>query len=193
LVARPRERGHGPLTQLDFNSADAPSASAVLTHPHPDFGGSRFNVVVDRLYRGLPPAGISTLRFDFSSSDLHVAAAETVEVLGHATVRPLALVGYSFGADVAAIIDDDRIAGWFLIAPPFVDAKRPRPIAADPRPKALAIPELDQFSSPGRSGHITESWANTSLSIVPNADHFLGGHTAEVVDQVLRWFRTAIL
>jgi alpha/beta superfamily hydrolase len=175
---------------VDFNCVEDAWAAAVLLHPHPDFGGNRFNVVIDELYRRLPLVGISTLRFDFSSSERPIAAAETVDALNHCAARPLALVGYSFGADVAATVDDERIAGWFLIAPPFVDARHPRPIATDPRPKALLLAEHDQFSPPGRSSHIAEGWVNTTVGVVPGADHFLMGHANVVVDQALSWFGT---
>ena len=175
---------------VDFTAAQQAWAVAVLLHPHPDFGGDRFNAVIDELYRRLPLDGISTLRFDFSSSELPMAAAETVEVLDHVDTRPMALVGYSFGADVAATVDDKRIAGWFLIAPPLVDAKRPRPVASDPRPKALLLAEHDQFSPPGRTSHIAEKWDNATVGVVPGADHFLIGHAGVVVDEALSWLRT---
>jgi alpha/beta superfamily hydrolase len=174
---------------VDFNTAEDAWAAAVLLHPHPDFGGNRFNVIVDELYRRLPLAGISTIRFDFFSSEPPVAAAETIEVLNQCSVRPLALVGYSFGAEVAATLDDDRIAGWFLIAPPLVDSKRPRPVAIDPRPTGLLLAEHDQFSSPGRTSHIAATWVNTTVTIVPGADHFLIGRAHVVVDEALRWLR----
>ena len=174
---------------VDFTAAEQAWAVAVLLHPHPDFGGDRFNAVIDELYRRLPLAGISTIRFDFSSSELPIAAAETVEVFNHVDTRPLALVGYSFGADVASTVDDERIAGWFLIAPPFVDGRRPRPIATDARPKGLLLPEHDQYSPPGRGAHIAAKWVNTSVGTVLGADHFLMGHTGEVVDEALRWLR----
>ena len=178
---------------VEVEAANDAWAGAVLTHPHPDFGGDRFNAVIDALYRRLPAAGITTLRFDFSSSELSIAAAETLDAMRHLPIRPLVLVGYSFGADVAASIDDERVAGWFLVAPPLIDAKRPRPVATDPRPKAIVLPEHDQFSSPGRSSHITERWVNAAVSFVPGADHFLVGHTQPVVDHALGWFRATFI
>ena len=42
----------------------APRAAAVLCHPHPAYGGDRYNVVVDALFRALPPAGVASLRLD---------------------------------------------------------------------------------------------------------------------------------
>ena len=58
-----------------------PRAAAVLLHPHPDMGGDRFNNVVSELYRALPPAGVTAIRFDFSSSKIDVSAEETIEAL----------------------------------------------------------------------------------------------------------------
>jgi alpha/beta superfamily hydrolase len=163
-----------------------------LLHPHPDYGGNRFNIVVEALYRALPLAGVSALRFDFSSSDVAVASGEVVEVVGVASgsgAGPVALVGYSFGADVATTVADGRVAGWFLIAPPLVGAGADRVIAGDPRPKAIAVPEHDQFSPPGRTRHLTESWTNTTVMDVPGADHFLAGRTDLVADLVVAWLQ----
>ena len=39
---------------VDFTAAQQAWAVAVLLHPHPDFGGDRFNAVIDELYRRLP-------------------------------------------------------------------------------------------------------------------------------------------
>jgi alpha/beta superfamily hydrolase len=178
---------------VDANPAEEAWATAVLLHPHPDYGGNRFNIVIEALYRALPPAGVSALRFDFSSSDVAVAAGEVVEVVGVASGSgasgPVVLVGYSFGADVATTVADERVAGWFLIAPPLVDPGVVRVIAGDPRPKAIAVPEHDQFSPPGRTRHLTESWTKTTVTDVPGADHFLAGRTGLVADQVVSWLR----
>lgn len=181
------------MGEVDINPSDDERGAAVLLHPHPDYGGDRFNVVVDSLYRALPPAGVTTLRFDFSSSVVPIAAAEAAEVLDRVEVRPVVLIGYSFGADIATTIADDRLAGWFLVAPPLADRALARPVAGDPRPKAITVPSDDQFSSPGRTEHLTESWVNSTVSVVAGADHFLGGRTGVVVDLALEWLKAVIL
>jgi alpha/beta superfamily hydrolase len=157
-------------------------------------GGNRFNAVVDALYRALPAAGVAVARFDFSSSDRAVAGQQTVEVIDVVPTRPLVLVGYSFGAAIATMIDDDRLAGWFLIAPPLrlVPANEST-IAADPRPKALAVAEFDQFSPPADIGQATQGWINTTINPLPGADHFLAGSLDTVVAQVLAWMRSPAL
>lgn len=161
----------------------------MLLHPHPDMGGDRFNHVVESLFRGLPPQGISAGRFDFTSGD-PVAAAHQVEEAVSQT-RPAGLVvvvGYSFGADVAATAIDDRVRGWFLIAPPLrVVSTAAMVIGDDPRPKQLLVPEHDQFSPPARARRLTAGWAATAVTVAPGADHFLMGHSDAVVTAVAGW------
>jgi alpha/beta superfamily hydrolase len=154
-------------------------------------GGNRFNVVVDALYHALPPAGVGAVRFDFSSSDTALAAALTVEVIDAAPTGPMALVGYSFGAGIATMIADERLAGWFLIAPPLRPfAPEQHVIAKDDRAKAICIPALDQFFPPAETRQATAGWSNTTISVIPDADHFLAGSVDTVVTQVLAWLRS---
>ena len=161
---------------MDVNGAERPSAVAILLHPHPAWGGDRFNPVVDALYRGLPPAGVSAVRFDFRSADPGEAVADVLAVLDQTPLRPVVLVGYSFGADVAATVIDGRLAGWFLVAPPLrlTDGQRSA-FGMDPRPKGLAVPEHDQFSPPGVVRPAVAGWRNATVGVVTGADHFLHG------------------
>jgi uncharacterized protein len=182
------------MPAIDVNSPGDAWATAILLHPHPDMGGNRFNSVVDTLYRALPPAGVGAVRFDFSSSDTELAAARTVEVIDQTATRPLVLIGYSFGAAIATMVSDDRLAGWFLIAAPLrmVPADGSK-IGSDPRPKALAVPEFDQFSPPAQTLEATEGWVNATVSLLPGTDHFFHSGLDDVVAQVLAWLRSPAL
>jgi alpha/beta superfamily hydrolase len=171
----------------DLARAAEPWASALLLHPHPDYGGDRHNIVVDALYRALPPAGVTALRFDFASSDHDEAAADTVALLYLLTSEPRFLIGYSFGAYVASRITDYRVGGWFLVAPPHVDPA----VEPDPRPKGFALPEHDQFRKPELAADVLERWPNCSVATVLGADHFLVGHAAAVAQLALSFLRTA--
>jgi hypothetical protein len=176
---------------VDVNSPHDAWAAAILLHPHPDMGGNRFNAVVDSLYRALPGAGVAAARFDFSSSDTALAARQTVEVIDVIPTRPLVLVGYSFGAAIATMVNDDRVTGWFLIAPPLrLAAANQSTIGADRRPKALAVPEFDQYTPPSEAAKATEGWINAALNPLPGADHFLAGSLDDVVHLVMDWIRS---
>ena len=180
-----------------------PTSLVVLAHPHPLQGGSMRSLVTSELFRGLPGGGAAAVRFNFRGVEGsegehgggtderldieaaidHVAAAA---VERRATDVPLVLAGWSFGADVSSTVDDARLSGWFLIAPPLRLVHRDRMVAAqDHRPKRLVVPEHDQFCSPDRAREITSTWTNTSVEVIAGGDHFLAGRTAKVVDGLL--------
>jgi alpha/beta superfamily hydrolase len=171
---------------VDSNAADAAALTAVLLHPHPDMGGDRFNHVVDALYLSLPNGGFTTVRFDFSSSDIATAAAETTAVIDGCRDGGVALIGYSFGAGVALHTPDPRLLGWLLVAP-YLPRAGVDAVALDPRPKLVLVPEHDQWSPPRRIQPLTAGWANTTVATVTGADHFLGGRTGAVVAAALGW------
>ena len=171
-------------------AADA-RAAALLLHPHPQYGGNRHNNVIEALYRALPAAGTTAVRFDFSSAEMTVARAEALEALEALVASgtgPVILAGYSFGADVAATIADPRLAGWLLVAPPLRTVPIPEMLAGpDPRPKLVLVPERDQFSPPARTGPAVAGWRETTVEVIPGGDHFLSGATDMVVSAALGW------
>jgi len=172
-------------------------AAAVLLHPHPDMGGDRFNNVVSELYRTLPAAGVVTIRFDFSTSRIDAAASEALEALDvldavdelPAEVARL-LVGYSFGGGVAATITDERLAGWFLVAP-AISTVEPT-IGGDPRPKAIVTAQHDQFFPPDDVEAMTAGWQGCEVTSVAGADHFFVGRTDVVAERCLEWIRRVV-
>lgn len=188
-----------PLTTLDGLQLEAdlalqthPVAGAVVCHPHPQYGGDRFNGVVDSVFHALAGAGVLALRFDFrgvndsqgsfdggTGERLDVAAA--VDALQHLRDDvPLWVVGYSFGALVALDVVHPAVHGWVAIAPPLATVPTARLAAADHRPKFVIVPRHDQFAPPDAVLPVLDTWANTTVQVVESADHFLLGHTAEV-------------
>lgn len=82
---------------------------AVVSHPHPLFGGTMQNKVVQTLARAFVQAGWTTVRYNFRgvgrSEGVHdngvgEAADLLAVVAAQAPVGPLALAGFSFGAFV---------------------------------------------------------------------------------------------
>lgn len=195
--------GDGLELDADLWLADRPWAGAVVCHPHPAYGGDRHNMVVDHVFRTLRGAGASVLRFDFRPSvgaggavgpgeRLDVAAALD-EVAAHLDPGvPLWLVGYSFGADIALSVGDERIAGWVAIAPPLRFGAPARPAEGDPRPVLVLAPEHDRFNPPDQARLATADWPDATFAVVPGADHFLAGAAATVATSVLTWVREQV-
>jgi alpha/beta superfamily hydrolase len=189
---------------LEAEWAGSPDAraTAVLCHPHPQYGGTMRSIVISALFEALPERGIACLRFNFRGVEgsegsyaegrdepLDVAAALDVatEAATEAAVdSPLSLIGWSFGADIALGIDDARVAGWVGIAPPL----RFRPehayaaVGHDPRPKLLVLAANDEFRAPTEISAATNAWASTRIETVAGASHFFVGRTERVVTLV---------
>jgi alpha/beta superfamily hydrolase len=179
---------------IDVNAPDAPHGIGVLLHPHPDFGGDRFHPFIDSLFHRLPEAGVAGLRFDFASADPSAASQQALAAVDTGTAcwpgLPVVLAGYSFGAGIACGIDDERIAGWYLLAPQS-SALDATGIGQDRRPKALVVPERDQFSPPAVIAGRVADWVATTVTVVPDADHFLGA-VAPIVEGALNWVTTVV-
>ncbi len=173
-------------------------ATAVLCHPHPKYGGTMRSIVISALFEALPKRAVGCLRFNFrgvEGSDgsytegrdepLDVAAALDAAVEA-AVAGPLALIGWSFGADIALAIDDPRITGWVGIAPPlrFRPERAYAAVGDDPRPKLLVLAANDEFRAPAEIEAETSAWTSTRIETVPGASHFFVGRTERVVTLV---------
>lgn len=199
----------GPIT-VEFEASDgtalfgdlavpaAPVGAAIVCHPHPSYGGDRFNHVVAALFEALPAAGVAALRFDFRS-DFDGGRGERLDALAALDVMadrvdvPLVAVGYSFGALIALTLDDERVAATVAVAPPLAMA----PPAAPATPTLVLTPAHDQFSAPAASEEVVAGWRTARTTTVDHrtiemADHSLVGHTADVADTVNAWLRAVI-
>jgi alpha/beta superfamily hydrolase len=103
--------GAGVIEALLDLPADAPHGTAVIAHPHPLFGGTMTNKVVQTLARAFVQTGWRAVRFNFrgvgASAGAHDEgrgeAADMLDVIRQvAPEGPLALAGFSFGAFVTS-------------------------------------------------------------------------------------------
>jgi alpha/beta superfamily hydrolase len=193
----------GLTLEAEMHVPASASAAVLLAHPHPLHGGSMRSLVTSELYRTLPGRGLAVLRFNFrgvgTSEGEHGGGIDErhdieagLDALAEVTPGlPLIIGGWSFGADVALTVVDPRLAGWFLIAPPIRVVHLDSMLAAhDVRPKALAVPEHDEFRPPDSAREVTADWVNTSIEVVAGADHFLAGRTDRVADLLVAFAAT---
>lgn len=169
-------------------------AGCVLCHPHPQFGGTMRSLVIGELFSGLAGIGATCVRFNFRGVEasegsyadgdlerLDVLAALDGLVSHVPSGVPILVVGWSFGGDMALSTHDPRISGWFGIAPPLRFARDLDHLAADPRPKLLALAERDQFRPAEEIRDQVGTWKATDSVVVGGADHFFVGRTGRLV------------
>ena len=188
---------HAPTPQ-----ADAPSAGAVVCHPHPLYGGDMHNPVVVAVCDALAAEGIAALRFNFrgtgGSQGSHGGGLQEREdvqaALGFLASQPgvdpqrLCLAGYSFGAVVALTTAYPSLVALAAVSPPLSEKAGAG--------MALTCPALFLFGdrdtvAPARNVetlgiHLPEG---SRVAVLPGADHFWWGHEEEVAAEVVAFFR----
>jgi alpha/beta superfamily hydrolase len=176
----------GPSGALEtrFDSAARPAGvQAVLCHPHPLYGGSLHDAVLDCLTTVLLRAGVDVLRFNFrgvgASEGRHdrgigevddlLAAARWLQARDPAAA--LWCGGYSFGAWVTwqALARGLGAARAVLIAPP-VGTMAFAPLDAAPAVDVV-IGDADDYADPAALA----AWRGVRVHSLAGADHFFGG------------------
>ncbi|RLC85859.1 MAG: hypothetical protein DRJ03_10400, partial [Chloroflexi bacterium] len=156
----------GPLLEGVLRAPDGsgPFPTAIVCHPHPLMGGDMNNTVVVTVCRALAERGWITLCFNFrgagdSSGSFDEGRGEMKDVAGAVDflcARPdvdadrLAVVGYSFGAEVGLhhAARDSRVSllvGIALIQKCYADSF----LDADPRPKLFVAGDRDSWAPAG--------------------------------------------
>ncbi len=190
---------HGPEVTLEGRFLPGSgSGGAVITHPHPLFGGSMDNNVVWTAARALGGRGWATLRFNFRGVGASLGTygggeaevedvAAALRFLQDRTPGPYCLVGYSFGAYVAARALHQGLKGAdaVLISPPVAfmemnwlpETPHLRLLVAGDRDEICPLLDLTQMMA------ATEP--PVEIAVINGADHFYGGRE-EALFKVLR-------
>ena len=177
---------------LMLPGGEAPGA-AVVCHPHPMYGGSMYNNVVEAVLEALWRQGFATLRFNFrgvgdsdgeydgGEGELDDAREAVAFLAGQATVQSVMLAGYSFGASVSlrAGLTDPAVNRLVLVALPV--ALMTGPSDSTSKPVLLVSGDRDSFSpvEPLRT-LASRLGGRTRLEILAGADHFFGGYEARL-------------
>ncbi|MFM8864766.1 MAG: alpha/beta hydrolase [Limnohabitans sp.] len=190
--------GGGAIEALLDLPEGQPCGTAVIAHPHPLFGGTMTNKVVQTLARAFVQAGWRAVRFNFRG----VGASEGVHDQGRgeaadlqAVVRqvasegPLALAGFSFGAFVSShavagiaprqphkIVLVGTAASRFAVAP----------IAPELHERTLVLHGEQDETVPLAS---VMDWARPQclpVTVIPGVEHFFHGQLPLLKSLVLR-------
>lgn len=171
---------------------------AVVCHPHPLYGGSMFNNVVESALQAMWRLGWATLRFNFrgvgrsagvysgdrGEADDATAAVHFLAADLALAPRTIALAGYSFGAMAAmkAASSLSDLSALILIALPL------RMTAGDALnkldvPIILTAGDADDYCPPAQLEALQQSLGSRAqLKLIQGADHFFGGYEAQLAE-----------
>jgi len=175
---------------------------AFVAHPHPLFGGTMDNKVVQTLSRALLQSGWDCLRFNFRGVDQSEGVydegrGETEDVLEAlrqlAPEGPLALAGFSFGAFVTCqvvkqLLPTQRIHKILLVGT-AVTHFNPSPVPSELHDASLVVHgESDDTVALAA----VLQWASPQalpVTVVPNCGHFFHGQLPLLKSLALRHLR----
>ena len=182
----------GPTGALEviFTKPEAvPSALALICHPHPQFGGTMDNKVVQTLAKALAELGCATLRFNFrgvgksagvfddgvgETEDAAAALAWARSQVPEST--PLVAAGFSFGCFVQTLLLPRSQPQQLVLVGPAVNR--------------FTIPEVakDTIIIHGEEDDVVPladvmNWARPQglpVTVFPGAGHFFHGRLTEL-------------
>ncbi len=192
----------GPAGALEVaidRPADAPRGTAVIAHPHPLFGGTLSNKVVQTLARACVATGWTAVRFNFrgvgqSAGVYDDGRGELDDLLSvvqaQAGQGPLVLAGFSFGAFVTshavARLAAERELAQVVLVGTAASRFEVAPVAPELHARTLVIHGEADDTVPLAS---VMDWARPQslpVTVVPGGGHFFHGQLPLLRDLVAR-------
>ncbi|MEN9888361.1 MAG: hypothetical protein RL559_398 [Pseudomonadota bacterium] len=191
--------GAGAIEALcDLPSEGPVRGTVVIAHPHPLFGGTMHNKVVQTLARAFVQCGWRALRFNFRGVGASAGAydegrgeaADLMAVIAQeAPEGPLALAGFSFGAFVASqavqqlgerspekIVLVGTAAARFAVAP-IAPALHPRTLVLHgEQDDTVALTSVMDWARP----------QSLPVTVIPGVEHFFHGQLPLLKSLVVR-------
>jgi alpha/beta superfamily hydrolase len=189
---------------LVIPEGDGPFPAVIVCHPHPLYGGSMDNNVVNSLSETLEQASLASIKFNFRGvggsqgefgqgigerEDVK-AAISFISTVKEVDSKRIGLAGYSAGAGFAlpASFNDDRIKALAAISPPIhmsdseflKSCLKPKLLISGSRDELIPI---DQFL--GFCQNLPEPKECESIE---GADHFWWGYESHLAAKVTAFF-----
>ena len=178
---------------------DHPKRGAVITHPHPLYGGDMFNPVVEAIAAAFQKSGFTTLRFNFRGAGKSTGTfdqgigeqgdvASALDFMEREGIQEVHLSGYSFGAWVNAMALQGGLAvqGMTMVAPPvaFIDFEEGIRL---PMLSAVVAGSRDEIAPPDLIRPLMGQWnPDARIDIIDGADHFFFGFLDEVTRRLVQ-------
>lgn len=169
-------------------------SGAVITHPHPLYGGDMYNNLVEAIFLAYQKKGYSTLRFNFrgvgNSGGRHdngnaeqqdvLAACRFIKETG---VTSVDLAGYSFGTWInAKVAERMPLSPMIMVSPPLAMLQFPAGLKI-PGLKLVVTGSADEFAPPELIEKAIPLWnPSTRFDVIDGVDHFFWGLTQNITD-----------
>ena len=181
-----------------------PRGSAVILHPHPQYGGSKDHPILWNVRNDLARRGFAVLSFNFrgvmGSEGSYTAGVKEMDDARAAIDRiceeangPTLLVGWSFGANIAlrTAVTDPRVDALALIGLPLtetLEALPPLPerteLRAFDRPVLFVVGEADQFCPVPEVRAFARRFPDAEVAMFPDTDHFFFRQERAVAERI---------
>ncbi len=179
-------------------------ASLLITHPHPQFGGSMYNNIVSGVFNKFIQEDISSLRFNFrgvgNSSGNHTSDKGKLTdvkacidfLLNERKVENIFLCGYSYGAAIgcSTINYSEKVIAYAAISFPwdFMGSKYKKLSQSD-KPKFFLQGNRDDIANFERFEiHFNDYQYPKYFQIINGADHFYRGYESQVAEKVYEFY-----
>ena len=188
---------------LDEPVDGAAQGTAVIAHPHPLFGGTMQNKVVQTLARAFVQSGWQAVRFNFRGvgasegtyDEGQGEAADMLQVIAQvATQGPLALAGFSFGAFVTSHVvqslGDQRLPHHLVLVGTAASRFEVAPVAPGLHERCLVLHGEQDDTVPLAS---VMDWARPQslpITVIPGCEHFFHGQLPLLKSLVVRHLRS---
>jgi alpha/beta superfamily hydrolase len=194
----------GHIEALLDEPAEGPvQGTAVIAHPHPLFGGTMQNKVVQTLSRAFVQSGWRAVRFNFRGVGASEGtyneglgeAADMCRVIAQvAPEGPLALAGFSFGAFVTShvvqALGDQRPPQRLVLVGTAASRFEVAPVAPDLHERCLVLHGEQDDTVPLVS---VMDWARPQslpITVIPGCEHFFHGQLPLLKSLVVRHLRS---
>ncbi|MBW2172535.1 MAG: alpha/beta fold hydrolase [Deltaproteobacteria bacterium] len=193
----------GLLEGLLGNESAIQNGVVVALHPHPQFGGSMNNNVVETIVRAGQGCGLATLRFNFrgvgrSEGDFSGGMGEQDDIRAALDflergfdVGTRVLTGYSFGAVVALAYchrQGHRADHLLLISPP--PSLMPEGVSLETSVlRKIIVGEEDELAPPEEEEiktRVSASRQEELIEFIPGANHFFGGREDDLEKRLVK-------
>ncbi len=178
---------------------------AIITHPHPLYGGDMYNNIVNAIRWAYHRKGYTTLRFNFRGVGMSQGSygegvgeqediLAAIEFLRGSGCEEIDLAGYSFGAWVIAcgLENYKDVKRIVMVSPPAAFLQFDMD-GVDPRIGLVITGSRDDIAPPSLVEKLVENWnPQAQFKIVQGSDHFYWGNEHAVTEAIEEYLEKVI-